>query len=71
MPSPPLRSSPERIRVLVDNCGVLNRVPEDDERSPRDEEIDWEEEEELALEQQGFYKGQSTLVLLRSVVTFP
>lgn len=34
---------------------VLNRVPEDSES----ENVDWELEEELLLEEQGFYKGNS------------
>ncbi|KAJ7658505.1 hypothetical protein B0H17DRAFT_1096947 [Mycena rosella] len=60
MSSPPLRHSPERIR---DSGGVLNRVPEDDEPSPGNEDIDWELEDELALEEQGFYRGSYTRIV--------
>ncbi|KAJ7457051.1 hypothetical protein FB451DRAFT_1275783 [Mycena latifolia] len=52
-----LHSSPERVRTLGDNGGVLNRVPEDLEPSPGDDDIDWELEDELALEEQGYYRG--------------
>ncbi|KAJ7353078.1 hypothetical protein DFH08DRAFT_855884 [Mycena albidolilacea] len=61
MSSPPFRSSPERMRrgdsaMRRGDSGsgsVLNRVPEDSES----ENVDWELEEELLLEEQGFYKG--------------
>ncbi|KAJ7730229.1 hypothetical protein DFH07DRAFT_781672 [Mycena maculata] len=56
MSSPPVRSSPERIRVLGDTGGALNRVPEGEEL-PESEDVDWELEEELVLEEQGFYRG--------------
>ncbi|KAJ7123754.1 hypothetical protein C8R44DRAFT_152259 [Mycena epipterygia] len=74
MSSASLRSSPERIRV-ADNGGALNRVPEDDEL--QDENVDWELEEELELEAQGFYKGSYkclvalyTLAPLTAVIAF-
>ncbi|KAF8124845.1 hypothetical protein K438DRAFT_1035531 [Mycena galopus ATCC 62051] len=56
MSSMPLRSSPERIRRVDSASGsgsALNRVPEDNES----ENVDWELEEEMLLEEQGFYKG--------------
>ncbi|KAJ6578741.1 hypothetical protein DFH09DRAFT_979984 [Mycena vulgaris] len=56
MSSAPLRTSPDRIRAL-ESGSPLNRVPEDDEPSPGNEDIDWELEDELALEEQGFYRG--------------
>ncbi|KAJ7161083.1 hypothetical protein C8R46DRAFT_1285071 [Mycena filopes] len=45
-------SSPERIRVGDSSGSGLNQVPEDEELA-----LDWEEEEEMLLEEQGFYKG--------------
>ncbi|KAJ7454999.1 hypothetical protein B0H11DRAFT_259220 [Mycena galericulata] len=65
MSSAPLSPSPERIRG-GDTGGVLNRVPEDDENL--DEDVDWELEEELVLEEQGFYRGSyKRLVALYSL----
>jgi len=37
------------------NSSTLNRVPEDEE--PVSENVDWELEDELLLEEQGFYQG--------------
>ncbi|KAJ7750882.1 hypothetical protein B0H16DRAFT_847218 [Mycena metata] len=55
-------SSPERIRVL-------NQVPEDDE--PMSENVDWEDEEEFLLEEQGFYRGSyPRLVALYTLAPF-
>ncbi|KAJ7270620.1 hypothetical protein B0H12DRAFT_1320106 [Mycena haematopus] len=54
MSSVPLRSSPERIRRGDSGSGsALNRVPEDNESFSENGEL----EEELLLEEQGFYKG--------------
>ncbi|KAJ6554441.1 hypothetical protein B0H19DRAFT_1153532 [Mycena capillaripes] len=61
MSSPPFKSSPERMRRGDSASGSgsgLNRVPEDEEPSP--ENVDWELEEELILEEQGFYRGSYT-----------
>ncbi|KAF7369787.1 hypothetical protein MVEN_00310900 [Mycena venus] len=57
MPSPPPhRTSPERMRRGDSGSGsALNRVPEDEELVS--ENVDWELEEELLLEEQGFYIG--------------
>ncbi|KAJ6625961.1 hypothetical protein B0H10DRAFT_566900 [Mycena sp. CBHHK59/15] len=65
MITPPLRSSPERIR-RIESSGVLNQVPEDAEPAAyrdgpsfqnHEDDVDWELEEELELEEQGFYRG--------------
>ncbi|KAJ7143307.1 hypothetical protein C8R43DRAFT_571830 [Mycena crocata] len=56
MPSAPLQPSPERMRT-GDSGGILNRVPEDEEPQNYNEDVDWELEEELVLEEQGFYRG--------------
>ncbi|KAF7373642.1 hypothetical protein MSAN_00574800 [Mycena sanguinolenta] len=57
MSSMPLHSSPERMRRGESGStsrSALNRVPEDNESLS---ESEWELEEELLLEEQGFYKG--------------
>ncbi|KAJ6463571.1 hypothetical protein C8R45DRAFT_523429 [Mycena sanguinolenta] len=77
MSSVPLRSSPERMRRGDSGStsrSALNRVPEDNESLS---ESEWELEEELLLEEQGFYKGSYkrlvalyTLAPLTALVAF-
>ncbi|KAK7055515.1 hypothetical protein R3P38DRAFT_2847509 [Favolaschia claudopus] len=77
MSSPTHHSSPERLRRGDSHGSVgsaLNRVPEDEEPSVH---ADWELEEELLLEEQGFYQGSYnrlvalyTLAPVTAVVTF-
>lgn len=74
--SAPLHASPERVRALGDSTSALNRVPEDEELAAEDGS-DWELEDELALEEQGYYRGSYkrlvalyTLTPLTALVAF-